>query len=105
MDSDEIVREIKEINLSYLLLVQRLMRNNEAEALFRLGIRKEVGTALAALTPAQMLALARSNFVLCRFRLDNAMLLAVLTGGQPAHDLQSMHAAIVMASQAMEEGS
>lgn len=86
----EIVRKVRELNLSYLLLVQRLMRANEAEALFRLGIGREVGRALAALTPAQMVALARSNLVLCRFR---------LTGTGPPHALQNMHAAIVMASQ------
>ncbi|WP_455287826.1 flagellar transcriptional regulator FlhD [Cupriavidus necator] len=95
----EIVREVRELNLSYLLLVQRLMRANEAEALFRLGIGREVGRALAALTPAQMVALARSNLVLCRFRLDDSRLLAALTGTGPPHALQNMHAAIVMASQ------
>lgn len=76
------------------------MRENEAEALFRLGLgRRELGCALAALTPAQMVALARSNLVLCRFRLDDSRLLAGLTGTGPPHALQNMHAAIVMASQ------
>lgn len=96
-DSDSL-REIKELNLSYLLLVQRLMRENEAEALYRLGIDREVGRVLASLTPPQMVALARSNLVLCRFRLDDGMLLAALTGTEPPRVLQSMHAAIVMAS-------
>ncbi|WP_354684404.1 flagellar transcriptional regulator FlhD [Cupriavidus necator] len=95
----ELVREVKALNLSYLLLVQRLMRENEAEALFRLGIGRELGLALAALTPAQMVALARSNVVLCRFRLDDARLLAMLTETGPPHELQNLHAAIVMASQ------
>lgn len=94
----ESLREITDLNLSYLLLVQRLMRENEAEALFRLGIDREVGRVLAALTPSQMVALARSNLVLCRFRLDDSMLVAALTGAEPQHALQSLHAAIVMAS-------
>ncbi|QQX88808.1 flagellar transcriptional regulator FlhD [Cupriavidus necator] len=95
----ESLREIKDLNLAYLLLVQRLMRENEAEALFRLGIGREVGRVLAALTPQQMVALARSNLVLCRFRLEDSMLLAALTGAEPLHALQNMHAVIVMAAQ------
>ncbi|AGW94178.1 flagellar transcriptional regulator FlhD [Ralstonia pickettii DTP0602] len=94
-----IVSEIKALNLSYLMLVQRLMRENEAEALFRLGLGREMGCALAALTPAQMVALARSNLVLCRFRLDDSRLLAGLTGTGSPHALQNMHAAIVTTSQ------
>ncbi len=95
----ESLREIKDLNLSYLLLVQRLMRENEAEALYRLGIGSDVGRVLAALTPPQMVALARSSVVLCRFRLDDSTLVAALTGAEPPHGLQNMHAAIVMASQ------
>ncbi|KAI3595481.1 Flagellar transcriptional activator FlhD [Cupriavidus necator H850] len=37
--------------------------------------------------------------VLCRFRLEDSMLLAALTGAEPLHALQNMHAAIVMAAQ------
>ncbi|WP_432260706.1 flagellar transcriptional regulator FlhD [Cupriavidus sp. TMH.W2] len=96
-DSDSL-REIKALNLSYLLLAQRLMRENEAEALFRLGIDRDVGRVLVSLTPPQMLALARSHLVLCRFRLDDGMLLAALTRAEPPHVLQSLHAAIVMAT-------
>ncbi|EYS98287.1 transcriptional regulator [Cupriavidus sp. SK-4] len=95
----ESLLEITDLNLSYLLLVQRLMRENEAEALFRLGLEREVGRVLAALTPQQMVALARSNLVLCRFRLEDSMLVAALTGAEPLHALQNMHAAIVMAAQ------
>jgi flagellar transcriptional activator FlhD len=104
MDSSDLVGEIKDVNLAYLLLVQRLMRQNEPEALLRLGIRKEVARALLALTPAQLLGLARSSMVLCRFRLDNCSLLEALAGIRPRHELCNMHTAIVLAAQALEEG-
>lgn len=96
-DADSL-RQIEALNLSYLLLVQRLMRENEAEALFRLGLGREVGRLLASLTAPQIVALARSSLVLYRFRLDDSLLVASLTGAEPPHALQSMHAAIVMAS-------
>ncbi|MDQ0142326.1 flagellar transcriptional regulator FlhD [Cupriavidus necator] len=96
-DTDSL-QQIEALNLSYLLLAQRLIRENEAEALFRLGLEREVGRVLAALTPPQIVALARSNLMLYRFRLENSLLLAALTGPEPPHALQGMHAAIVMAS-------
>lgn len=104
MDSSDLVGEIKDLNLAYLMLVQRLMRQNEPEALLRLGIRKEVGKALVALTPAQLLGMARSSMVLCRFRLDNDALLEALAGIRPRHELCVMHTDIVLAAQALEEG-
>ncbi|UDM53091.1 flagellar transcriptional regulator FlhD [Cupriavidus sp. MP-37] len=96
-DADSL-RQVEALNLSYLLLVQRLMRENEAEALFRLGLGRELGRLLAALTAPQIVALARSSLVLCRFRLDDSLLVATLTGTEPPHALPGMHAAIVMAS-------
>ena len=97
----DILCEIQQLNLSYLMLAQRLLRENEAEALFRLGMRQELGRALATLTPAQMVALARSNLLLCRFRLDDCKVLASLTAAEARHPLRAMHAAIVMASQSV----
>jgi flagellar transcriptional activator FlhD len=93
------LQQIEALNLSYLLLAQQLMRENEAEALFRLGLSREVGRVLASLTAPQMVALARSNQVLYRFRLDDSLLVSTLTATEPPHALQGMHAAIVMASQ------
>ncbi|GLC92973.1 flagellar transcriptional regulator FlhD [Cupriavidus sp. TA19] len=98
----DILRDIQQLNLSYLLLAQRLLRQHEAEALFRLGMRQELGHALAALTPAQMMSLARSSLLLCRFRLDDCKLLASLTAPEARHPLQALHAAIVMASQSAD---
>ncbi|SPA42842.1 Transcriptional activator, similar to flhD [Cupriavidus taiwanensis] len=92
------LRQIEALNLSYLLLVQRLMRENEAEALFRLGLGREMGRLLASLTPTQVIALARSGLMRYRFRLDDSLLVTALTGAEPPHALHGMHAAIVMAS-------
>ena len=96
-DADRL-RQIETLNLSYLLLVQRLMRENEAEALFRLGLGRETGRLLASLTPTQVIALARSSLMLYRFRLDDSLRVAALTGAEPPHALHGMHAASVMAS-------
>ncbi|RZI54284.1 MAG: flagellar transcriptional regulator FlhD, partial [Pseudomonas sp.] len=38
MTSEQMLAEIKEANLTYLMLAQSLIRQDKAQALFRLGI-------------------------------------------------------------------
>ena len=42
MNSESLLNEIREANLSYLLLAQRMIREDRAQALFRLGISEQV---------------------------------------------------------------
>lgn len=102
LESSEVLQEIREVNLAYLLLAQRLVRENQLEAMFRLGVSKEIADILAKLTPAQLVKLAASNMVLCRFRFDDHALLSSLTHTAKSHDMQQIHAAILLARQPVE---
>ena len=46
MRNTRLLDEIRETNLSYLLLAQQLIREDRAEATFRLGISEEVADAV-----------------------------------------------------------
>lgn len=59
MHTSELLKHIYDINLSYLLLAQRLIVQDKASAMFRLGINEEMATTLAALTLPQMVKLAK----------------------------------------------
>jgi flagellar transcriptional activator FlhD len=86
MNSDQILAEIREANLSYLMLAQSLIRTDRDQALFRLGISEDTANLIGALTPAQMMKIATGNTLLCRFRMDDDMVWNLLTshgkGGQ-----------------------
>ena len=71
MNADQILTEIREANLSYLMLAQSLIRSDREQALFRLGISEESASMIALLTPAQMMKVASGNTLLCRFRMDD----------------------------------
>lgn len=101
MTSNGTAQEIKELNLAYLLLAQRMIAENEVEAMFRLGMSREIAAVVAGLSPSQMVKLSQCNAMLCRLRLDATMLEA-LAHPAPPHDMQSMHAAILLASQPVE---
>ena len=105
MNADQILAEIREANLSYLMLAQSLIRADRDQALFRLGISENAADMIGALTPAQMMKIASGNTLLCRMRCDDDMVWSLLTshGKASANDAVSrLHASILMAGRHQE---
>lgn len=100
MESSVVPQGISEVNLAYLLLARRLVRKNQVEAMYRLGVSKDISNILGKLTSAQLVKLAAANIVLCRFRFDDHALLSKLIDKR--HDIQQIHAAILLAQQPVE---
>ena len=104
MNADQILNEIREANLSYLMLAQSLIRTDRDQALYRLGISEDSAALLVLLTPAQMMKIAASNTLLCRFRMDDDLVWSLLTNhGKSANDgTNRLHASILMAGRHQE---
>ena len=105
MTADQILAEIREANLSYLMLAQSLIRSDREQALYRLGISEESASLIALLAPSQMMKIASSNTLLCRFRMDDDMVWSLLTshGKGAANDgVSRLHASILMAGRHQE---
>ena len=106
MDQGQLLQEIREANLTYLMLAQNLIRQDRADALFRLGLSEASADLLAALSPAQMIKVASTNLLLCRFRIDDSMVWNLLTN----HNLRKaendgvsrLHAGILLAGRHAE---
>ena len=106
MTNDQILSEIREANLTYLMLAQNLIRQDKAEALFRLGMSEESADLIATLSPAQILKIASGNMLLCRFRMDDEVVWNLLTNhsaNKVANDATTtLHASILMAGRFAE---
>jgi flagellar transcriptional activator FlhD len=105
MNSEQILAEIREANLSYLMLAQSLVRVDRDQALFRLGINEDTAKLLSRLTPAQMMKMAVGNTLLCRFRMDDDVVWNLLTnhGKASANEgVSRLHASILMAGRHQE---
>ena len=105
MNADQILMEIREANLSYLMLAQSLIRADREQALFRLGVSEETADLINVLSPAQMMKVASGNTLLCRMRVDDDMVWGLLTnhGKAAANDGTSrLHASIVLAGRHRE---
>lgn len=90
--------EIRDANLTYLLLAQQMLRIDRAEALFRLGLSSEVGDLVVSLTTAQLLKIASTTMLLARFRFDDSLVWNLLATPKRDDAPSRMHAAILMAS-------
>jgi len=97
MNAQQVHEEIKETNLSYLLLAQQMIRDDKACAIFRLGVSEELADLIVGLSPAQMLKMAASNMLLCRFRFDERLLLNMITDYSKDRMMSQAHATILMA--------
>lgn len=97
----EISKEIGDINLAYMLLAQKLVKQDRAAAMFRLGVGKELADLLANMSLTQIVKLAASNFLLCSFRLDDHPMFAVV-GEAKDSSLQQAHMSILMAARQMQ---
>lgn len=97
MNAKQIAEEIKEANLSYLLLAQQMIRADKTSAIFRLGVSEEMADLINGLSPAQMLKMAASDTLLCGFRFDENLLLNMITDYNKDRLMSQAHAAILMA--------
>lgn len=95
--------EIRDANLSYLMLAQQMIRSDKATAIFRLGISDEIADMILGLSNAQILKLAGTNMMLTRFRFDDGSILGMLTNYNKDKNLAQSHAAILMACQPVEQ--
>ena len=106
MNDEQLNAEIREANLTYLMLAQNLIRKDKAEAQFRLGISEESADLMAALSPTQISKIASSSMLLCRFRMDDEVVWSLLTN-QAARKVDNdattrLHASILMAGRHAE---
>ena len=106
MTNEQMLAEIREANLTYLMLAQNLIRQDKAEALFRLGMSEEAADLIGALSPAQILKIASGNMLLCRFRVDDDIVWNLLTNhnvNRVDNDATTkLHASILMAGKFAE---
>jgi flagellar transcriptional activator FlhD len=97
MGPADMTKEIADLNLTYMLLAQKLLRADKAAAMLRLGISNEMADLLVSMSLAETLKLAASNFVLCAFRLDEIPIVQNVMRGERQSSLQQAHLSILLA--------
>jgi flagellar transcriptional activator FlhD len=102
--NEQLLEEVREVNLAYLVLAQHMIRADKAQAMYRLGVSEEVANIVDTLSPSQLMKIAGANQLICRFRFDDDMVWNLLTSHSKAKAagtgaVAGLHANIVMAGQ------
>ena len=97
MKTDQMLQDIREANMTYLILAQAMIRQDKPEAMYRLGISEEVASILQQLSTGQVLKIASSNMLVCCFRFENQMVWDLLTSHTKDRGVAGVHAAILTA--------
>jgi len=50
--NEQLLEEVREVNLAYLVLAQHMIRADKAQAMYRLGVSEEVAEVIDQLTPS-----------------------------------------------------
>ena len=104
MKFETLLSEVREANLSYLMLARQMIAEDKAEATYRLGIDTELAEMIGSLSSAQLLKIASSNMLMCRFRFDDRTVWDLITSHTKDREtgMGSVHAAILLGSRELE---
>jgi flagellar transcriptional activator FlhD len=90
MTLPQLANEIRDMNLSYLLLAQAMIRSDKTQALPRLGMSQAVAELLAQVAPQQLMRIASRNLMLCAPRFDDELVFGLLTDRHvPSSEVES----------------
>jgi flagellar transcriptional activator FlhD len=92
------LEDIQDLNLSYLLLAQNLLRKDREVAIFRLKLSENMADLLATLSSKQMTQLARVNQLICRPVFEETDHLSKVLGNSRELGMVEIHSALLMAS-------
>ena len=89
--------DIRELNLSFLMLAQQMLRDDRDTAMFRLGVNGELADLIEGLSGPRLLKMASCQMLLPAFRFDDAFIAGLLAGDGRDPTSASLHAAIIAA--------
>ncbi|WP_321932196.1 flagellar transcriptional regulator FlhD [Paraburkholderia guartelaensis] len=103
MSDYDTLQAIGEVNLSYITLAQRMLREDRQIGISRLGLSEQVADMLMGLTVEQTLKLAGSDHLLCLFSIPDHQLLDALTARETRVDIAETRAAASRATEPAEQ--
>ena len=102
MTPSALINETRDVNLSYLMLAQAMVRDDKPQAMFRLGVAEPVADLLKQMSAQQLVRLASRNRMLCKLRFDDELIWGLLAGDQNSaqgceSNAEGLHASVLMA--------
>lgn len=91
----KLLNDIRDTNLSYLMLAQAMIREDKPQAMFRLGLSESVADLIMQFSPQQLVRVAARNVMMCTLRFDDDLIWSLLTDRHsPGADIESAAASM-----------
>lgn len=97
MSNETLLDDLQDLNISYLLLAQRLINADRPAAMLRLKLAPSMADFLGALGSRQIVQLAKSGQLAFRPVLDDASALDRIIERPLDDDMARLHAALLLA--------
>lgn len=91
-------QELQELNLTYLLLAQRLLTADKEAAMVQLQLSEEIADLILSLPSLKLARLAKINQCLFSLRIRDAKQLEQLVHNERNRGMTQTHAALLLAS-------
>jgi flagellar transcriptional activator FlhD len=98
MDKDDLLGEIRDLNLVYLMLAQRVLREDLESGMFKLGLSRPLAERVLTLSSAELLKIASVPMLVPSFRFDNERVLSLMAGNGRDELASGIHATILAAT-------
>ncbi|MCL2644679.1 MAG: flagellar transcriptional regulator FlhD [Betaproteobacteria bacterium] len=95
--------EIRELNIAYLMLAQKMLRCDRETGMFRLGIGKALAEFIENLSASKLVKMADNPALVPRFRFDDEQVARLMAGEGRDETASTLHAAIIAANRSVEE--
>jgi flagellar transcriptional activator FlhD len=99
IDSD-MLEEIQELNMTYMLLAKQMLSEDREAGMFRLGIDEEVADYILSLSAKKLARISRISQFLCAPRIDNVKEFEATIASHRPHHATPSHQAMLLASKA-----
>ena len=97
--------EIRELNIAYLMLAQKMLRCDRETAMFRLGVGSALADFIENLSAAKLVKMADNPVLIPRFRFDDEQISRLMAGEGRDEAASTLHAAIMAANRSTEEAA
>jgi|YNPMSStandDraft_1061717.scaffolds.fasta_scaffold00395_13 flagellar transcriptional activator FlhD len=95
MPAPDFIDEIRELNLTFLLLAQRMAQENIEAAAVKLGVEIETLRWLQGLSPVKLVRIAQGAMLVPHFRFDGELLRGLAGEGAREETAAQVHALIL----------
>ncbi len=87
--------DLRDLNLNFLLLAQKMINECQVTAKAQLGISDQVATLLGAMSASDLMRLASTSLSLCTLRFEDPKLWELATDRDTDPRLTALHASIL----------